>query len=112
MKDEAGNIHGLVLSGKTTSVDPLYDKITQDLNTIDNTYQTRGKIYQIQRNTDETLETRVAFTPNSRQYSIYSPDRKVRETGYYEAEPFFVPTLVKWGKLTNLIINKYPHINQ
>ena len=107
LKDEAGNIHGLVLSGKTTSVDPLYDKITQDLNTIDNTYQTRGKIYQIQRNTDETLETRVAFTPNSRQYSIYSPDRKVRETGYYEAEPFFVPTLVKWGKLTNLIINRY-----
>jgi hypothetical protein len=107
LKDEAGNIHGLVLSGKTTSVDPLYDKITQDLNTIDNTYQTRGKIYQIQRNTDQTLETRVAFTPNSRQYSIYSPDRKVRETGFYEAEPFFVPTLVKWGKLTNLIINRY-----
>lgn len=107
LKDEAGNIHGLVLSGKTSSTDPLYDKIVQDLNTIDNTYQTRGKIYQIQQNTDETLETRVAFTPNSRQYAIYAPDRKVRETGYYEAEPFFVPTLVKWGKLTNLIINRY-----
>lgn len=106
-KDEVGNIHEILVAGKTEAEPALYDKITQDLNTIDNTYQTKGKIYQIARNDDNSLETRVAYTPNTRQYSIYAPTRKVREVGYYEAQPFYVPTLVKWSTMTNLIVNKY-----
>lgn len=106
-KDDVGNIHGILVSGKTTAEPVLYDKITQDLNTIDNAYQTKGKIYQISRSDDNTLTTKVAYTPSTRQYSIYAPDRKVREYGYYEAQPFYVPTLVKWSTMTNLIVNKY-----
>lgn len=106
-KDEIGNIQGITLPGKSSSVSILSDKITQDLNTVDNAYQTKGKIYQLSKNDDYSLETKTIYTPNTRQYSIYAPDRKVKETGLYEAQPFFVPTLVKWGKMTNLIVNKY-----
>lgn len=107
VKDSAGNIHGLVLSGKSEVDEILSDKIVQDLNTIEGTYQTKGKIFQVLKNADNTMQTRVIYTPNTRQYSIYAPDRKVRETGYYEAEPFFVPTLVKWSNLVVLVANKY-----
>jgi hypothetical protein len=107
IKDSAGNIHGLALSGKSEVDEILSDKIVQDLNTVEGTYQTKGKIFQVLKNADNTLQTRVVYTPNTRQYSIYAPDRKVRETGYYEAEPFFVPTLVKWSNLVVLVANKY-----
>ena len=107
IKDSAGNIHGLALSGKSEVDEVLSDKIVQDLNTVEGTYQTKGKIFQVLKNADNTLQTRVVYTPNTRQYSIYAPDRKVRETGYYEAEPFFVPTLVKWSNLVVLVANKY-----
>lgn len=107
VKDSAGNIHGLAISGKTEIDEVLSDKIVQDLNTVEGTYQTKGKIFQVLKNSDNTLQTRVIYTPSSRQYSIYAPDRKVRETGYYEAEPFFVPTLVKWSNLVVLVANKY-----
>ncbi len=107
IKDSAGNIHGLALAGKTDVDEILTDKIVQDLNTVEGTYQTKGKIFQVLKNADNTLQTRVVYTPNTRQYSIYAPDRKVRETGYYEAEPFFVPTLVKWSNLVVLVANKY-----
>ena len=106
-KDEVGNIQGITLPGKTSSANILSDKIQQDLNTIDNAYQTKGKIYQLSKNDDYTLDTKTIYTPNTRQYSIYAPDRKVKEIGLYETQPFFVPTLVKWTKMTNLIINKY-----
>ena len=107
VKDSAGNIHGLALSGKAEVDEVLSDKIVQDLNTIEGTYQTKGKIFQVLKNSDNTLQTRVVYTPSTRQYSIYAPDRKVRETGYYEADPFFVPTLVKWSNLVVLVANKY-----
>ena len=107
VKDSAGNIHGLALSGKAEVDEVLSDKIVQDLNTVEGTYQTKGKIFQVLKNSDNTLQTRVVYTPSTRQYSIYAPDRKVRETGYYEADPFFVPTLVKWSNLVVLVANKY-----
>lgn len=107
VKDSVGNIHGLVLSGKSQVDEILSDKIVQDLNTVDGTYQTKGKIFQVLKNSDNTMQTRVVYTPSTRQYSIYAPDRKVRETGYYEAEPFYVPTLVKWSNLVALVANKY-----
>lgn len=106
-QDEAGNLHGIILPNKTEAAEILTDKITQDLNVVDSTYQTKGKIYQIQKNDDNTLVTKAIYTPASRLYPIYAPNRKVKEFGYYETQPIFVPTLVKWGKITNLIANKY-----
>ena len=106
-EDEAGNIHGLAATGQTVIYNSPSDKIVQDLNTVDSAYQTKGKIYQVEKSISNELSTRVVYTPNTRQYSVYAPDRRVRETGYYEAQPFFVPTLVKWNQLTALIINKY-----
>ena len=106
-EDEAGNIQGLAATGQTIVYDLLTDKITQDLSTVDNAYQTKGKIYQVEKSLTNELTTRVVYTPNTRQYAVYAPDRRVRETGYYEAQPFFVPTLVKWNELAVLIVNKY-----
>ena len=106
-EDEAGNIHGLAATGQTIIYDIPSDKIVQDLNTLDNAYQTKGKIYQVEKSLSNELLTRVVYTPNTRQYAVYAPDRRVREIGYYEAQPFFVPTLVKWNDLVVLITNKY-----
>lgn len=105
--DAAGNSQGIILPSKTTPYAVLSDKITQDLNTIDNTYQSNGKIYQIERKTDNSLETKVIYTPRNRAYPVYAPDRNIKETGIYENNPFYVPTLISWTKLTVLIINKY-----
>lgn len=106
-KDKAGNLHGIVLPGKDEAAEILTDKITIDLNTVDTAYQTKGKIYQLQKNDDNTLVTKTIYTPSSRLYNIYAPNRKVKEFGYYETQPFYVPTLVKWNTMTNLIVNKY-----
>ena len=105
--DAAGNSQGIVLPSRTTPYALLSDKITQDLNTIDNTYQSNGKIYQIERKTDNSLETKVIYTPRNRTFPVYAPDRNIKETGIYENNPFYVPTLISWTKLTVLIINKY-----
>ena len=106
-KDEIGNIQGVVLSGNNKLYDVLSDKISLDLNTVENSYQTKGKIYQISKNSNNELQTNVIYTPTTRQYSIYAPDRKLKEVGVYESEPFFVPTLVKWNSMVNLLVNKY-----
>ena len=106
-KDEAGNIQGNFIESRNKTYNILSDKILQDLNTVDNTYQTKGKIYQISKTSDNNLETKVIYTPVSRQYSIYAPDRKLKEVGVYESDPFFVPTIVKWSNMVNLIVNKY-----
>lgn len=106
-RDEAGNIQGVVINARNKTYDIYTDKVTQDLNTVNETYQTKGKIYQIAKNSDNTLETKYIYTPSTRSYSIYAPDRKLKAIGVYEAQPFYVPTLVKWSKITNLIVNKY-----
>lgn len=100
-KDEAGNIHGISVDSNGDTYEILTDKISQELN------EANGKIYQIKKNDDYSLSTRVIYTPNAREYAIYGPDRQVRESGIYESQPFFVPTLVKWSNLTTLITNKY-----
>ena len=100
-KDEAGNIHGISVDSSGNTYDILTDKISQEL------YEANGKIYQIKKNDDYSLDTRVIYTPNARDYAIYGPDRQVRESGIYESQPFYVPTLVKWSSLTTLVTNKY-----
>ena len=76
----------------------------QNLSTTNNS----GVIYQIQKNADNSLSRKGIYVPNSREYSIFAPDRKVREYGLYEPQPIYVPTLITWTELVALIINKYP----
>ena len=106
-KDEAGNIHGVVLPGKTAPYPVISDKITQDLKTKNGLKVSSGKIFQVRQNSNYILSTRSVYTPRLSNYSVYAPDRKVRSTGYWEVEPFYVPSLSQWGNLTALILNKY-----
>ena len=76
----------------------------QNLSTTNNS----GVIYQIQKNADNSLTRKGIYVPNSREYSIFAPDRKVREYGLYEPQPIYVPTLITWTELVALILNKYP----
>lgn len=76
----------------------------QNLSTTNNS----GVIYQIQKNADNSLSRKGIYVPNSREYSIFAPDRKVREYGVYEPQPIYVPTLITWTELVALVLNKYP----
>ena len=76
----------------------------QNLSTTNNS----GVIYQIQKNADNSLSRKGIYVPNSREYSIFAPDRKVREYGIYEPQPIYVPTLITWTEIVALILNKYP----
>ena len=76
----------------------------QNLSTTNNS----GVIYQIQKNADNSLSRKGIYVPNSREYSIFAPDRKVREYGLYEPQPIYVPTLITWTELVALVLNKYP----
>ena len=106
-RDEAGNIHGIVLPGKTNAYPVIKDKITQDLKTSNGLKVSSGKIFQLKQNDNMMLSTRAIYTPRLSSYSIYAPDRKVRASGYWEAQPFYVPSLSQWGNLTALVLNKY-----
>ena len=61
-----------------------------------------------QKNADNSLSRKGIYVPNSREYSIFAPDRKVREYGVYEPQPIYVPTLITWTELVALVLNKYP----
>lgn len=76
----------------------------QNLSTTNNS----GVIYQIQKNSDNSLSRKGIYVPNSREYSIFAPDRKVREYGVYEPQPIYVPTLITWTEIVALVLNKYP----
>lgn len=106
-KDQAGNIHGIVLPGKTNAYPVIKDKITQDLKTSNGLKVSSGKIFQLKQNDNMMLSTRAIYTPRMSNYSIYAPDRKVRAVGYWEAQPFYIPSLSQWGNLTALVLNKY-----
>lgn len=100
-RDQAGNIQGITVDANGDTYEILSDKISQEL------YEANGKIYQIKKNDDNSLSTRVIYTPNARDFAIFAPDRTIRSSGIYESQPFFVPTLVKWNYLTTLVTNKY-----
>jgi len=72
------------------------------------TTNNNGVIYQIQKNSDNSLSRRGIYVPPSRLYPVYAPDRKIREIGIYEPQPIYVPTLISWTQLAALILNKYP----
>jgi hypothetical protein len=93
-------INANTTASSTTNTAPS----TTTLSTTNN----NGVIYQIQKNSDNSLSRKGIYVPPSRLYPVYAPDRKVREIGIYEPQPIYVPTLIAWTQLAALILNKYP----
>ncbi len=65
----------------------------------------RGVIYQVKPEMSSTVAP-ITYIPSATE-SIYSPKRKVRSTGSYVNQPFYVPTLSQWTSMTVLMINEY-----
>jgi hypothetical protein len=68
----------------------------------------KGVIYQIKPEMNPAIAP-ITYIPSVTD-AIYSPKRKVRSTGSYVNQPFYVPTLSQWTTLSVLILNEY-HAN-
>jgi hypothetical protein len=87
-------------AGNTNPLPGLSDSIIQDSPTRNGVKISDGNIYQI-----NTADKRVIATFASPiSGAIKSPKRKTRETGYYESEPFYSPTLTRWDKISFLAV--------
>lgn len=69
---------------------------------------TSGVIYQVKPEMNPAVAP-ITYIPSVTD-AIYSPKRKVRSTGSYVNQPFYVPTLSQWTSMTVLILNQY-HAN-
>ena len=69
---------------------------------------TKGVIYQIKAEMNPAVAP-ITYVPSVTD-AIYSPKRKVRSTGSYVNQPFYVPTLSQWTSMSVLILNEY-HAN-
>jgi|694.fasta_scaffold10873_2 hypothetical protein len=69
---------------------------------------TRGIIYQVKAEMNPAVAP-ITYVPSVTD-DIYSPKRKVRSTGSYVNQPFYVPTLSQWTSMSVLILNEY-HAN-
>lgn len=90
-KDEAGN---------TTVLPGLSDSIIQDSPTRNGVRISDGNIYQVSTSDKRVLATFASPVSGS----LKSPKRKTRETGFYESEPFYSPTLTRWDKISFLAV--------
>lgn len=68
----------------------------------------KGVIYQVKPEMSSSV-TPITYIPSVTD-AIYSPKRKVRSTGSYVNQPFYVPTLSQWTTMTVLVLNEY-HTN-
>ena len=80
-KDAVGNYDNAGLS----------DNIIQDYETINGVRVTSGTIYQV--STDKNIVT-TFVSPVASQ--LRAPDRQVRQSGIYQSNPFYAPTLSRW----------------
>ena len=69
---------------------------------------TSGIIYQVKPEMNPAVAP-ITYVPSVTD-AIYSPKRKVRSTGSYVNQPFYVPTLSQWTSMTVLVLNEY-HAN-
>jgi hypothetical protein len=69
---------------------------------------TSGVIYQVKPEMNPAIAP-ITYVPSVTD-AIYSPKRKVRSTGSYVNQPFYVPTLSQWTSMTVLVLNQY-HAN-
>jgi hypothetical protein len=74
----------------------------------DNNTTLKGVIYQIKPEMNPSVAP-ITYIPSVTD-AIYSPKRKVRSTGSYVNQPFYVPTLSQWTTMSVLILNEY-HTN-
>ena len=72
------------------------------------TVTTKGIIYQVKSEMNPAVAP-ITYIPSVTD-AIYSPKRKVRSTGSYVNQPFYVPTLSQWTEMSVLVLNKY-HLN-
>ncbi len=66
---------------------------------------TSGIIYQVKPEMNPAVAP-IAYVPSVTD-AVYSPKRKVRSTGSYVNQPFYVPTLSQWTSMTVLVLNQY-----
>ena len=69
---------------------------------------TKGIIYQVKAEMNPAVAP-ITYVPSVTD-AIYSPKRKVRSTGSYVNQPFYVPTLSQWTSMSVLVLNRY-HAN-
>jgi hypothetical protein len=69
---------------------------------------TSGIIYQVKPEMNPAVAP-ITYVPTVTD-AVYSPKRKVRSTGSYVNQPFYVPTLSQWTSMTVLVLNQY-HAN-
>ena len=82
--------------------------ITGSGTSVPTTTTTKGIIYQVKPEMNPAVAP-ITYVPSVTD-AIYSPKRKVRSTGSYVNQPFYVPTLSQWTTMTVLVLNKY-HVN-
>jgi hypothetical protein len=91
LKDRVGNVTGA--DGGLTYPD-LSDEIIQDAQRRNGVRVSDGRIYQVAR--DKTIQSTFASRVAD---ALYAPQRMTRQSGYYEAEPFYSATLTRWDKI-------------
>jgi hypothetical protein len=107
--DVASSITGSVITATLGSASYKGTlKITPGGGVVPPTGTTSGVIYQVKPEMNPAVAP-ITYIPSVTD-AIYSPKRKVRSTGSYVNEPFYVPTLSQWTSMTVLILNQY-HAN-
>ena len=107
--DVASSITGSVITATLGSASYKGTlKITPGGGVVPPTGTTSGVIYQVKPEMNPAVAP-ITYIPSVTD-AIYSPKRKVRSTGSYVNQPFYVPTLSQWTSMTVLILNQY-HAN-
>lgn len=119
-----GNIYRADTSSLLTNNRKVYVRFKNNSNNISNTavidniifgtaaisdsvQEPAGKIHQITPGVTPSGTSVVTYTTNNSPISaLYAPTRKTRESGIYESEPFYVPTLTRWDEITT--VANYP----
>jgi hypothetical protein len=91
LRDRVGNVTGA--DGGITYPD-ISDEIIQDAQRKNGVRISDGRIYQLAP--DKTV---LATFGSSVTSALYAPNRMTRQSGYYEAEPFYSATLTRWDKI-------------
>jgi hypothetical protein len=91
LKDRVGNVTGA--DGGLAHPD-LSDDIVQDAQRRNGVRVSDGRIYQVAR--DKTIQSTFASRVAD---ALYAPHRLTRQSGYYEAEPFYSAALTRWDKI-------------
>lgn len=119
-----GNLYSANSSSLLTNNRKVYVRFKNNSNNISNTavidniifgtasisgstQEPAGKIHQITPEVTPSGSTVVTYTTNNSPISaLYAPTRKTRESGIYESEPFYVPTLTRWDEVVT--VANYP----